>query len=54
MSSNAQKCACNDCVCMVDGDRAVEQNNNLYCSKSCAKGHPDGSGCGHAGCDCSG
>ena len=48
------KCACNDCVCVIPPEKAVERNGQLFCGDSCAKGHTDGSGCGHVGCKCTG
>lgn len=48
------KCACSDCVCMVQPDTAVKRDGGLFCSRSCAEHHKDGSGCGHAGCACHG
>ncbi|MEM0921608.1 MAG: metallothionein [Pseudomonadota bacterium] len=47
-----QKCACDSCVCIVEIDDAVKKQGKNYCSLACADGHPDGSGCGHAGCAC--
>lgn len=51
---NMIKCACADCVCVIPVDSAIEQNGKLFCGNSCAKGHVDGNGCGHVGCDCHG
>ena len=48
------KCACSDCVCVIPPEKAVKQAGKLYCGDSCAKGHTDGSGCGHVGCECKG
>lgn len=53
-SVQAVKCACPDCVCVVRIDGAIERDGRLYCADSCAEGHADGSGCGHAGCRCHG
>ena len=36
----------------VSASEAVEKDNKTYCSEACAQGHPDGTGCGHTGCDC--
>ncbi|MEM6374787.1 MAG: metallothionein [Pseudomonadota bacterium] len=47
-----QKCACEPCLCIVDINDAVKKNEQNFCSTACAEGHPDGSGCGHAGCSC--
>jgi len=49
-----QKCACADCVCIVNMNDAVKKSGRNYCSEACAEGHPKGSGCDHAGCDCHG
>ncbi|MEM8603994.1 MAG: metallothionein [Cyanobacteria bacterium P01_H01_bin.121] len=46
------KCACPSCVCVVEIASAIKQNGKNYCSDSCANGHPQGSGCGHDGCNC--
>jgi len=46
------KCACESCSCMVDEATGIKKNGQFYCSDACANGHPDGSGCGHHGCDC--
>lgn len=47
-------CACEDCVCEVRVERAVTRGARHYCSEACADHHPDGAGCGHAGCGCHG
>lgn len=47
-----QKCACDTCVCIVPIDDAVKRDGRNYCSADCADGHPEGPGCGHAGCTC--
>ena len=49
-----QKCACPDCVCIVDIKDAVKHDDRNYCSENCAKGHPEGKGFGHTGCACHG
>ena len=49
-----QKCACNDCVCIVSVDKAVKKGDRNYCSDACANGHPSGAGCDHSGCACKG
>ncbi len=47
------KCACTDCLCIVDVENAILAEGKPYCSQACAEGHPDGSdGCGHTGCNC--
>jgi metallothionein len=48
------KCACADCVCIVEMKTAVKSEGRFYCSDECAKHHKDGSGCHHAGCTCHG
>ncbi len=48
------KCACSDCICVVNTKAAVTQNDRLYCSKECSSHHKDGAGCHHAGCTCHG
>jgi hypothetical protein len=48
------KCACSDCICVVNTKAAVIKNERLYCSKECANHHKDGAGCHHAGCTCHG
>jgi len=47
-----QVCACEPCVCIVDVKDAIVHDDRNYCSDDCAKGHPNGSGCGHSGCGC--
>jgi hypothetical protein len=49
-----QKCACSDCVCIVNIDDAIKKERQNYCSETCADGHNTGDGCGHAGCECCG
>lgn len=51
-----QKCACADCVCIVDIATAVkkDEDDHNYCSEACAEGHPNGAGCEHSGCGCKG
>ena len=49
-----QKCACADCVCIVEVKNAVKKSDRAYCSETCADGHPSGAGCNHAGCGCHG
>ncbi|NRA64174.1 MAG: metallothionein [Pseudobacteriovorax sp.] len=46
------KCACSDCLCIVDTSTAKETNGKFYCSDECA--NHTGKGCGHKGCDCKG
>ncbi|MEM6835131.1 MAG: metallothionein [Sphingomonadales bacterium] len=47
-----QKCACEPCVCIVDIADAINKDGKNYCSDECANGHPNSSGCDHAGCAC--
>ena len=49
-----QKCACADCVCIVDVNSAVKKGDRNYCSDACAEGHSKGAGCEHTGCVCHG
>lgn len=49
-----QKCACADCVCIVNVNDAVKKDERNYCSEACANGHPKGAGCEHEGCICHG
>lgn len=46
------KCACEQCLCIVNLEDAINQDSKYFCSTTCAIGHTDGSGCGHAGCEC--
>ncbi len=47
------KCACEQCLCVVDTSSAVEKSGKYYCSQACADGHQNGEkGCGHTGCGC--
>ena len=47
------KCACDPCLCVVDGNQAVQKDGKYYCSEGCASGHTDNtSSCGHSGCTC--
>ncbi|MEZ2240700.1 metallothionein [Microcoleus sp.] len=46
------KCACPSCLCTVNLSAAIEKDGKQYCSTACADGHPNGTGCGHTGCDC--
>lgn len=48
------KCACSDCVCIVNVSTAVTRNDRPYCCDECADGHKDHKGCEHAGCPCHG
>ena len=49
-----QKCACADCVCIVNINDAIKKDDRNYCSQACAEGHSSGAGCDHAGCACHG
>ncbi len=46
------KCACESCLCVIEIEKAIKKNGKNYCSQNCADGHPNGNGCGHAGCEC--
>ena len=48
------KCACTDCVCVINTKDGVEKDKRFYCSTECADGHANGAGCHHAGCTCHG
>jgi hypothetical protein len=48
------KCACSDCICVVDLKKGIERDGRVYCSDACADHHKSGSGCQHAGCTCHG
>lgn len=52
MTATQIKCACETCHSPVSESEAVQKEGKTYCSEACAQGHPDGKGCGHAGCDC--
>lgn len=56
MSVNVEmvKCACADCVCVVNTGNAVEAQGRTFCSDACAQHHAAGAGCEHAGCTCHG
>jgi hypothetical protein len=46
------KCACPDCLCIVNLTDALMKDGQAYCSEACANGHSKGAGCGHPGCAC--
>jgi len=47
------KCACESCLCIVDVSKAIQSEEQYYCSEGCASGHTDNTtGCGHTGCAC--
>jgi len=48
------KCACADCVCVVEVEKGVKKDGKVYCSEACADHHNKGAGCEHAGCECHG
>jgi hypothetical protein len=54
MNVTQQKCACSDCVCIVEVKQAISKAERNYCSSACADGHPQESGCEHSGCACHG
>jgi len=49
-----QKCACSDCVCVINISDALKKDGQNFCSEACANGHDSGSGCDHQGCKCCG
>lgn len=51
---NMVKCACSDCVCVVDPSKGLERDGRIYCAEPCADHHKSGAGCQHAGCTCHG
>ncbi|MBE7210712.1 MAG: metallothionein [Gluconacetobacter diazotrophicus] len=54
ISIDQVKCACPDCVCIVDASKGVQSEGRIYCDDACAKHHADGQGCHHHGCQCHG
>lgn len=48
------KCACSDCMCMVNADNAVTKDGKKFCCQECADGHAHHAGCEHQGCNCHG
>ena len=48
------KCACADCVCVVEVTKGVARDGRIYCADACADHHADDAGCHHAGCTCHG
>ena len=56
MSVNVEmvKCACADCVCIVNPSKAVQADGRAFCSDNCASHHEQAAGCDHAGCPCHG
>jgi hypothetical protein len=49
---NEVKCACPSCVCVTTLSDAISKGGQYFCSSACAEGHPNGTGCGHKGCEC--
>ena len=47
-----EKCACPNCVCSADPQKALEHNGKLWCSEACAHLHPGGAPCPTKGCQC--
>lgn len=47
-------CACPDCTCIVTVEGAIKKDEALFCSDTCAKGHPEGGTCGCGSCECTG
>ncbi len=54
MEATNQKCACTDCVCIVDVKDAVKKGDHSYCSQACADGYPKGACCEDTDCVCHG
>ena len=48
------KCACADCICVIDPAQGVQSEGRIYCDETCASHHRDEAGCHHAGCACHG
>lgn len=48
------KCACSDCVCVVEVSKGIQKDGRIYCSENCADHHKSHEGCEHAGCHCHG
>ena len=48
------KCACADCVCVVEVSKGVQKDGRVYCDTACAEHHAAEQGCHHAGCTCHG
>ena len=48
------KCACSDCVCVVEVKEGIQRDGHIYCSDAGADHHKSGAGCQHAGCMCHG
>ncbi|MBE9028928.1 metallothionein [filamentous cyanobacterium LEGE 11480] len=46
------KCACPDCLCIVNLNDAVMKEQKPYCSQACANGHTDGGNCAQSSCGC--
>ena len=51
---NQVKCACSDCVCIVDVEKGGRRDGRIFCGDSCAEHNRGGPGCNHAGCTCHG
>ena len=54
VSVDLVKCACADCVCVVNTQQAITANGRIFCADSCASHHAHNAGCEHAGCTCHG
>ncbi len=54
MPTAVEVCACQKCSCEVQPGKAIQANNQMYCSTQCAEGHPNNEGCdcGNAACKC--
>ncbi len=54
MVATLERCSCPDCSCSVEPPNGVKKGDKWYCSVACAEGHPEGVGCGHSSCHCTG
>ena len=51
------QCDCPTCVCNVDEIHGIRKGHRVFCSQSCADGHPNNEPChgtDACGCDCGG
>jgi metallothionein len=48
------KCACPDCVCVLNAKEGLERDGRIYFGSACADHYENGNGCKHAGCVCHG
>lgn len=47
-----EKCACLNCVCPADPQKAIEHDGKFWCSGACAHLHPGGAPCPTRDCQC--